>query len=237
MSRTKTAGNSTILLRITRFKVPAIPGFAASHTKAIHWLAVPSHGKYHINMNIINTTRPYVPKPPKQSRIDALRELTRLETTPDLAAQDIDCRTVVSIGGIPTYWSKGLGAETPIYVQHAIGAIKRIHVIDTASNSVAVYDRTANDTWERRAILDRPEEIAASLPKRAINASGVVQPASPKQIATVRKLLEYPADRPMPLLSATAASRIMDRILTEKIVIELAADFRSCLSVPRAVAA
>jgi hypothetical protein len=188
-------------------------------------------------MNIIDANRPYLQAPAKQSRIDALQELGRIETIPNFADQDRESSVMVMIRDLATYWAKGLGAETPLFVQHTAGVTKRVHLIDSASLMVAVYDCTGKDTWERRAILEDPEVIRASLPKRALSNASLGQPASLKQIAAVRKLLELPADRPMPALSAMSASRIMGRIVAENSVKELAADFRRWLSIPRAVAA
>lgn len=188
-------------------------------------------------MNINNTTRPYIPPPGKQSRIDALKELRRIESIPDLADQDRESRVPIMIRGLSTYWSQGLCAETPHFVQHAIGLTKRIHLIDTASSTVGVYDRTGKDSWERRAILEKPEEIGASLPRKALNGGAIGEPASANQIATVRRLLDLPPDRPMPPLSAITASRILDRIVSEKAVIELGLDFQRWLNATRTVAA
>jgi len=188
-------------------------------------------------MNIIETNRPYVPPASKQARIDALQELRRLETIPDYADQDRNCRVPVMIQDLTTYWSKGLCADTPLFVQHAIATTKRLHLVDTASSVVGVYDRTERNTWERRALLEDPDEIAASLPNKALNGGAMGDPASVKQIAAIRKLLDMPAERPIPLLSALSASRILDRIVTEKAVKELAADFCRWLALPRTVAA
>ena len=188
-------------------------------------------------MNIIDTTRPYTPPPGKQAKIDALQELHRIGSIADLADQDRDSRVPIQIGDLTTYWSKGLGANTPLFVQHPIELTKRIHLYDTASSSVAVYDRTGKNVWERRGILNKPDEIAASLPRKALSGCGIGEPASLKQVATVRKLLDLPADRPMPAMSALSASRILDRIVTEKSVVELGADFQRWLTIPRAVAA
>jgi hypothetical protein len=146
-------------------------------------------------------------------------------------------KLLLLLADLHTYWSKGLSADTPLFVQHALATTKRLHLVDTASSVVGVYDRTERNTWERRALLENPDEIAASLPSKALNGGAIEDPASVKQIATIRKLLDMPAERPIPPLSALSASRILDRIVTEKAVKELAADFCRWLALPRTVAA
>ena len=216
------------------FTVPAASGFAAVICKAIHWLVVPYTT---IVMHIIENTHPYIPKPAKQAQVEARQELQRIAATPDLLQQDRGARVTITIGGVATWWSQGLSPDTPVFIQHAIGTVKRIHLIDPATLAVGVYDRMAKETWERRAILERPEEILASLPAKALSERAAGQPASARQIAVVSKLLEIPADQPVPRLSAIAAGRLLDRIVTEKVVIVLSADFRNFLALPRTAAA
>ena len=188
-------------------------------------------------MNITTTNRPYALNASKQARFEALHELTRLQLISDLNTQDDGCRTTIQIGETPTNWSKGLSPATPPFLQHTVDGIKRVHVIDQESLTVAVYDRTAPKTWERRAILETSVGILASLPKKALQAPPASQPATPKQIATVQKLLELPGDRLMPTLSAQAASRILDRILSETSAVELFGDLKRVLAERQAVAA
>jgi hypothetical protein len=188
-------------------------------------------------MNITTTTRPYALNASKEARFEALHELTRLQPITDLNTQDDGCRTTIQIGETLTYWSKGLSPATPPFVQHTVNGVKRLHVIDQESLTVAVYDRTAPKTWERRAVLETSVGILASLPKKALQAPPASQPATPKQIATVQKLLELPGDRLMPTLSVQAASRILDRILSETSAVELFGDLKRLLAERHAVAA
>jgi len=95
--------------------------------------------------------------------------------------------------------------------------------IDPESLTVAVYDRTAPKTWERRAILEtshRDSRLAAE--KAFAGAAG--QPNGHAQADRHdAEALNCPADRLMPTMSAQAASRILDRILSETSAVELSA--------------
>jgi hypothetical protein len=181
-------------------------------------------------MNITTTSRPYALNASKQAHFEALHELTRLQSLPDLNAQDSACRTTIQIGETPTHWSKGLNADIPPFLQHTVNGIKRIHVIDVESMTVGVYDRTAPKAWERRALLQAPLEILASLPKKALQDAPANRPATPKQVETIRKLLEFPSDRPLPEISVMAASRILDRILLKSKAIELYSDLKMAIA-------
>jgi hypothetical protein len=188
-------------------------------------------------MNIIENTHPYIPKPARQAQIEARQELQRISAIPDLLQQDRDSRVAITIGGVASWWSRGLSPDTPVFIQHAIGTIKRLHLIDPATTAVGVYDRMAKETWERRAILEKPEAILASLPAKALSERAAGQPASARQVAVVSKLLEIPPDQPMPVLSAISAGRLLDRIVTEKVAVALSADFHDCLALLRTMAA
>ena len=188
-------------------------------------------------MNITTNPAPYVPSPGKLSRIEAMQELTRLASIPDLRAQDSDCLTEVPFGGLKTYWSRGLGEDVPPFLTHSVKGVKRFHILAADRQTVAVYDRPAPKNLERRALLEDPAEIAASLPQKALNPDVAPKAATDKQIGLLRKVLELPADYHLPVISSLAASRIIDRIMNEGTVALLADDIQAWVAQPRAVAA
>lgn len=175
-------------------------------------------------MNIMPSSKPYTASPSRQARIDARQELNRLLTLPDVTEQLADCRTEVLIGEQSTWWSKGLSADTPTFLEHAIGGVRRVHLLSAGRRTVVVYDHRGGDDWERRAILQKPDQILASLPKKALFPNLPVTPASPKQIATLRKILELPSELALDELSSIAASRLLDRILLENSISALFGD-------------
>lgn len=175
-------------------------------------------------MNIIPSSKPYAASPSRQARIDARQELTRLLALPDIADQLHGCRTEVQVGQQTTWWSKGLSDATPTFLQHSIGGVRRVHILASDGRTVIVYDHRGGDDWERRAILNKPEQILASLPKKAMFPSQPTTPASPKQIATLSKILELAPDVSFDGLSSVAASRLLDRILLENSISALFGD-------------
>ena len=166
-------------------------------------------------MNIIPSSKPYTASPSRQARIEARQELTRLLALPEITEQFTDLRTEISVGEQSTWWSKGLSESTPTFLQHSIAGVRRVHILAADHRTVVVYDHRGGDDWERRAILRDPAQILASVPKKALFPTLPVTPASPKQIATLRKILDLPLDAPLDGLSSAAASRLLDRVLLE----------------------
>jgi hypothetical protein len=69
--------------------------------------------------------------------------------------------------------------------------------------------------------------ILAALPKRAMAPPSAEAVASPRQLATLRKILDLPVDHELPALHATAVSLLIDRIVLAKILPPLATDFET----------
>ena len=63
-----------------------------------------------------------------------------------------------------------------------------------------------------------PAEIVVRLPKRAFVADIAPVPASEKQMAVIRKVLEIAANEPLPPVSSLAAGRLIDRVTVGKAV-------------------
>jgi hypothetical protein len=55
-------------------------------------------------------------------------------------------------------------------------------------------------------------------------------PASEKQMAVIRKVLEIPANEPLPPVSSLAAGRLIDRVTVEKAAVSLAEDLERWLT-------
>jgi hypothetical protein len=193
-------------------------------------------------MKILPNNTPYVASPSKMARTQMRQELNRLRDISDLRLQNEGARAAVEFAGQTVFFSRGLSAESPLFVQHTVQGSRRVHILSKDNKNVGVFDSRGNDTWERRALLYFSAEILASLPKRAFLADVPVAPASEKQIAVVRKVLEIPADEPLPLISSLAAGRLIDRVTVEKAAFLLAENLESWLvetvvEVPGVVAA
>jgi hypothetical protein len=147
--------------------------------------------------------------------MDVRNEVERLRTIPDLVDQGTG-RVPITIGGQETFWSRGLSADSPRFLQHTINGTQRIHILAPDNVSVGVYDCQGKDIWERRAILCASDQILASLPKKAFIPEIPTAPATAKQLTVVRKVLDLPADEPLPPMSLAAASRLIDRVTIER---------------------
>jgi hypothetical protein len=178
-------------------------------------------------MKILTNNTPYVASPSKMARTQMRQELNRLRNSPDLRAQNEGCRVHVAFADQTVFFSKGLSSESPLFVQHSVQGARRVHILSKDGKTVGVFDSRGSDTWERRALLHFPAEILASLPKRAFVAEIPVVPASEKQIAVVRKVLEIPADEPLPQISSLAAGRLIDRVTVEKAAVQLGDNLES----------
>jgi hypothetical protein len=152
------------------------------------------------------------------------QELNRIRNISDPRMQTEGARVSVTFSNQTVYFSKGLSSESALFLQHTIQGTRRVHVLSADRNAVAVFDSRGNDAWERRALLRSPDEILASLPKRAFLAEIPVNPATEKQLAVIRKVLEIPAEEQMPMISSAAAGRLIDRVTVEKAVALLLED-------------
>lgn len=176
-------------------------------------------------MNIVTSPKPYVASASKLARLDVQREIARLNAVVDPAEQTAGSRLPLEIGGVATFWSRGLSPHTPVFLQHTVSGVKRVHLLSADKCTVGVYDNATAQTWERRALLRTPEDIVASLPKKAFAAEPSTAPASPKQIGALRKMLELSPSIALPPLSSAAASRLIDRFTVERPVVQLYEDF------------
>jgi len=187
-------------------------------------------------MTIIKDISTYVPSPSRFARFEVRQELDRLQKL-DPTKQIEGLRTAAEIGGVMTYWSKGLSKGTPAFLEHSTGpstGVKRVHIFLKEESAIAVYDRREKATWERRALLPLtdPERILSSIPKKALVGESTASLATPSQLAVVRKNLEMSLDEQLAPLAAAAVSRLIDRLTCERDLVELYADARDWASGP-----
>jgi len=167
----------------------------------------------------------YSPSPSRLAKADVAQELERLRQLAP-ADQVQGLRIPIRLGATTTYWSRGLSANNPPFVQHSpspSSGVKRVHLL--LEDAVAVYDSHGKNSWERRAFLPRanPEAILASLPKRALAAELSPAPATAAQLSVIKKNLGID-DESLPILTAAAVSRMIDRLSCERDIIELVID-------------
>lgn len=177
-------------------------------------------------MKILPVTEPFELTESRRKHCDALEALHRLIKEPDLATQAQSAREVVRIGGVPTYWSPPFAEGLPPYISTVSNGAQRMFVVDLTHLNVALYEG-ARDLWARRMLTARPEMILSALPKRAMVLPMAEAVASPRQLATLRKILDLPADHELPPLHATAVSALIDRVVLAKILPPLVTDFEA----------
>lgn len=179
-------------------------------------------------MKILPVTEPFELTKSRRKHCDALEALQRLINKPDLTTQAQSAREVVRIGGVPTYWSPSFAGGLSPYISTVSNGAQRLFVVDPTHLNVALYEG-GRDTWTRRMLTTRPEMILAALPKRAMALPSAEAVASPRQLTTLRKILDLPVDHELPALHAAAVSLLIDRIVLAKILPPLVTDFEAWL--------
>jgi hypothetical protein len=156
-----------------------------------------------------------------------MEALQKLSNTPDFADQDAKCRIPIEIGSFRTYWQKGVSPSSPPFIATASQGARYVLVYLSIARAVAVFERCGR-LLTRRAVLTDPTEMLAVLPDRALDSEPEAKAASERQIDTLRKVLDIPADKELPRVSATMCSRIIDRVLTEKSLARMRAEIALC---------
>ena len=140
-------------------------------------------------MQISPATAPFELTQSRRKQCDNLEALHRLISTGDLAAQAQGARHIISIHGIPTYWSPSFAPGLSPYISTVLNGAQRLFLVDCAHRHVALYEG-AREHWTRRVLTDRPELILSALPRRAMTPPSADAVASPRQLATLLKSLD-----------------------------------------------
>lgn len=177
-------------------------------------------------MQISPATAPFELTQSRRKQCDNLEALHRLISTGDLAAQAQGARHIISIHGIPTYWSPSFAPGLSPYISTVLNGAQRLFLVDCAHRHVALYEG-AREHWTRRVLTDRPELILSALPRRAMTPPSADAVASPRQLATLLKILDLPANHELPALHAASVSLLIDRVVLAKILPPIVADFEA----------
>lgn len=165
-------------------------------------------------MPILTSSEPLVLNPNRVAKTEMLAELQRLSSL-DLSDQAAAGRQIIVIAGLPTHWSNPISENLPAFVASAFGKQRRLFLKAPDDLNYAVYDG-AGDIWTRRTLTRRGEFILAALPKRAMTAANPTAEATPKQLAALRKFLDFAPDAELPRLHTISVSRLIERILIER---------------------
>jgi hypothetical protein len=123
-------------------------------------------------------------------------------------------------------WQRGQHEGLPPYVSTVLNGAQRLFLIDPTHLHVALYEGS-RDHWTRRMLTDRPELILSALPRRAMAPPSADAVASSRQLATLLKILDLPANHELPALHGSAVSQLIDRVVLAKILPPIAADFEA----------
>ena len=147
----------------------------------------------------------------------------------DLEAQASGARRAITLSGVTTYWTEPFTPGLPPYILLKQTQNLRVFLLGDDNESIGVYDGAKKD-WERRAIGRSPEWVHAVLPKRAFGAPDSAALATPRQLSTIRRVLNLAPDFEIPPLHIASASRLLDCVTFEKILPELVEDFSGWLT-------
>ncbi len=165
-------------------------------------------------MPILTSTEPLVLNPNRVAKTEMLAALQRLSSL-DLAEQAAAGRKTIVVADLPTHWSKPISDNLPPFVASAFGKQRRLFLKAHDDLNYAVYDGSG-DIWTRRTLTCRGEFILAALPKRAMTAVNPCAEATPKQLAALRKFLDFAPDAELPRLHTISVSRLIERMLIER---------------------
>ncbi len=173
--------------------------------------------------------KPSVISAAKLALVQVLQAWQRRAESP----QPLGTRVAISIGFVTTYWSRGLDGTTRPFAETSVGGTRFLLVLDPLAQKLGVYEKFGR-TWQRSVLLVRAAEILAALPRRALQAEPPNEPATAKQLETLKKFLRVPAAQTMPVISRAEASVLLDRLTVERALEELQADFTAWIATPAA---
>lgn len=160
------------------------------------------------NVPVIRTNAPSREAIAARAALDEIGKLT-------LREQADAARVVVEIGGVRTYWSRGL-AEVPPYIQLTKDSEHRLLVWNGANSAVHLFSRTEN---ERRftplQVITTHAAIFAHLPRYAFVPGQGEHRASFAQLVSLRSLLDLDPTSPIADLHIASATRVIGSVVLE----------------------
>ena len=124
-------------------------------------------------------------------------------------------RDVVEIGGVKTFWSRGLAAVPP-FIQLSRGDEQLLLVWSEDDSSLHLFQRTSNDRhFERVQIVAKHSAIFSYLPRYAFVPGRCQHRASLAQLVTLRSLLGLHPSAPIPDLHIASATRLIGSVVLE----------------------
>jgi hypothetical protein len=148
---------------------------------------------------------------------NALHELGKLSLLEQAAA----ARIMVEIGGVKTFWHRGL-APVPPYIQLVHDDEDILLVWNEADSSLHIFRRTdAEPRFTRVQVIAKHSQIFAQLPRYAFVPGRCQHLASLAQLVTLRNLLGLEPSTPIPDLHIASATRLIGSIVLEPLLTRL----------------
>lgn len=141
----------------------------------------------------------------------ALHELGKLT----LHEQSDAARVMVEIGGVKTFWSRGL-TPVPPFIQLNSANEQLLLVWNEDDSSLHVFRRVGKDRrFTRIQVIAKHSMIFASLPRYAFVPGRCQHTASLAQLVALRSMLGLSPSAPIPDLHVASATRIIGSIVIE----------------------
>lgn len=141
----------------------------------------------------------------------ALHEISKLT----LRQQSDAARIVVEIGGVKTYWSRGLAAVPP-YIQLQRAGEDLLLVWNEGDFSLHVFRRAGDDRrFTRLQVVAKHSVIFSHLPRYAFVPGRTEHRASLAQLVALRSLLGLDPASPIADLHIASATRMIGAIVLE----------------------
>lgn len=173
-------------------------------------------------IRILPSDEPLPPSAARLTKTAALAALSKLQEV-SLAEQLDMCVRTVRLAGVETFWTSDETAPA-LYIRSVFGGTTRLFLLSESQEAAGIYEGSG-DLWRRRVITAKLETVVALLPKRAVSRAPSQSLASEKQVAAIRKVFELSSEQTLPPLHAAMASRILDRVMFDRHLVEIVKDF------------
>lgn len=149
----------------------------------------------------------------------ALQELGKL----GLLEQCEASRVEVDIGGVKTFWNRGLMTAHP-FMQVERGEESILSVWNASDSTLHIFKRGVGTSYfERVETVTKHSAIFARLPRYAFVPGASAIPASFAQLVVLRKLLRLDPNAAIPDLHIASATRLIGLVVLEPVLDRLMA--------------
>lgn len=140
-----------------------------------------------------------------------------------LLEQCENARVAVDIGGVRTFWNRGI-SQVPPFLPFDQGGESFLLVWHAENSTLRVFKRRPESRFfEPVETVTKHSAIFARLPRYAFKRGASAIPASPAQLVALRKILRLDPEAALPDLHIASAARLMTAVVLEPTVRALCA--------------